>query len=163
MFCARCGRQQVSEDVRFCSSCGAKLGTGENASTRRIIAMVMHILLTALAIGGWGPWSGPMYAQVRVLIVLVSVITFVLLFSSDLKRAFSKLFRQEEDQSDQEASSSLSASSTFNQVRSAPRQSALPPVSTVPVNNLGQRGKNTGEIVRPPSITEHTTELLDKD
>jgi hypothetical protein len=163
MFCPKCGQHQVSEDVCFCCACGAKLGTENDASTKRIIAMVMHIALTALAISGWGPWSGPMYNQIRALIVLVSVITFLLLFSSDLKRAFSKLFCQEKDQSDQETSWSSSASSTVNQLSSAPHQSAFPPVSSVPVNSLVQRGKNTREMIRPPSITEDTTELLDKD
>jgi hypothetical protein len=161
MFCAKCGQQQVSEDVRFCCACGTKLGSAEG-STRRIIAMVMHIALTALAIAGWGPWSGPMYTQIRVLIVLVSVVTFLLLFSSDLKAAFSKLFGQGKDKSDEETAPSSSALSTFSQV-AGPRQSALPPTSSVPVDRLGRRDKNTAEMVRPPSITEHTTELLDKD
>ena len=156
MFCPKCGQQQVSEDVRFCSACGAKVRPGAG-SIRRIIAMLMHIVLTALAVGGWGPWSGPMYFQVRLLILLVSVTTFLLLFSSDLQRAFSNLFRQEGESGREK----LSASDTFNQVGSAPNQSALPRVSSAPVNS--QRGKNTAEMVRPPSITEHTTELLDKD
>lgn len=153
MFCAKCGQRQVSGEVHFCVACGAKLGAGAEAPTKRIIALLMYVALTALALTGWGPSSGPMYMQIRALIVLVSVITFLLLFSSDLKRAFSKLFRQEKDQSDQETSSSLPVSSAFNQVSSAPRQSALPPVSSLPVNSFGQRGKNTGEMVRPPSIT----------
>jgi hypothetical protein len=162
MFCAKCGQQQVSEDVHFCCACGAKLGSAKGAA-RRIIAIVMQLALTALAIIGWGPWSGPMYAQIRALVVLLSVTIFLLLFSSDLKGAFSKLFGQEKDQSDRETSASSSALSTFSEVSSAPHHSALPPVSSVPVNSLGKRGKNTAEIVRPPSITEHTTELLDKD
>ena len=163
MFCPKCGQRQVSDDVRFCFACGAKLGTGAEALTKRIIALLMYMALTALALSGWGPSSGPMYTQIRALIILVSVITFLLLFSSDLKRAFSKLLRQEKDQSNQEPSVSSAAESTFSQFGSAPRQSALPPATSLPVNSLGQRGKNTGEIVRPPSITEHTTELLDKD
>jgi uncharacterized membrane protein YvbJ len=101
MFCPKCGQRQVSDDVRFCFACGAKLGTGAEALTKRIIALLMYMALTALALSGWGPSSGPMYTQIRALIILVSVITFLLLFSSDLKRAFSKLFRQEKDQSNQ--------------------------------------------------------------
>ena len=163
MFCTKCGQQQGSEDVRFCFACGAKLGRGEGASSKRIIAMLMHIVLTALAIAGWGPWSGPMYGQIRVLVVSVSVITFLLLFLTDLKHAWFTLFHEKADHSDQETSSSLSASRTSSQVGSAPRQSALPPVSSVPVNSFGQRGKTTGELFRSRSITEHTTELLDKD
>jgi hypothetical protein len=163
MFCPKCGQRQAAEDVRFCYACGAKQRTVEGSITRRIIAMIMYIALTALALSGWGPWSTPSYMQIRAVIVLISVTTFLLLFSSDLKRLFSELFRQEKDQSGQETSSSASAASAVDQVRSASRPAALPPVRGVPVNNLGQHGQNTAEMVRPPSITERTTELLDKD
>jgi hypothetical protein len=163
MYCLRCGQHQVSEDVRFCCACGAKLEIGERLSTKRLIAMVMHIVLTALAFTGWGPWSMPNYQQIRVFIILISVTTFLLLFSGDLERVFSKLFRQEKDQSNQDTSPSLSGSRTVNQVGPALRHPALPPVRSVPVNSPGQRSKNTAEMAPPPSITEHTTELLDTD
>jgi len=119
-------------------------------SIKRIVAMVMYVALTALAITGWGPSSGPMYFQIRSLVVLVSVVAFVLLFSNDLKRAFSYLFHRETGESS-------------HQLGFPPGQSALPHVTSEPVNNPGQRSRNTAEMVRPPSITEHTTELLDKD
>jgi len=163
MFCPKCGQQKVSDNVSFCVACGAKLGAEAEALTKRIIALLMFLALTALALSGWGPSSGPMYTQIRALIILVSVITFLLLFSSDLKRAFSRLFRQGKDPSDQESSSASAPESTFSQLGSAARQSALPPATSLPVNRPGQRGKDTAEMVRPPSITEHTTELLDQD
>ena len=159
MFCPKCGTQQVSEEARFCNACGAELTYGRGPSTRRIIAMLMHVALTALAIMGWGPWSGPSYMQVRALILLLSIISFFLLYSSDLKRAFSILLGQPRGQSDRETLAS-SDSNTFKQVGTASRQPALP---SPPVNSLGKRVKNTAEIRRPPSITEHTTELLNKD
>jgi hypothetical protein len=159
MFCPKCGRQQVSEEVNFCSACGAELTSRGGPSTRRIIAMLMHVAVAALAIMGWGPWSGPSYMQVRALILLLSVISFFLLYSSDLKRAFSTLFGQPKDQSVRETLSS-SASNTLNQVGTPSGQPALP---AKPVNSLGQRVRNTAEMLRPPSITEHTTELLNKD
>ena len=163
MFCPKCGQQQISEDVRFCSACGVELDTRDHVLIR-LMAMVMHIALTVLALSGWGPWSGPMYFQVRVLIVLVSVITFLLLFSKDLKRALSNLLRQEKDQPLQSSLPSSTTSSGFNQVGSASIQAALPPGWSVPVNGFGSRAKNTAEMLRrPPSVTERTTELLDKD
>jgi hypothetical protein len=160
MFCPKCGQRQASEDGSFCCACGTKLHSAEGSTIRRIIALVMHIALTALAIGGWGPWTMPNYMQIRALILLISVITFLLLFSNDLKRVFSKLFNQGEDQPGQETSSASSLRAV-NQIRSAPHPSALPPVRSMPVNSIGQRSQNTAEMVRPPSITEHTTELLD--
>ncbi|HEY0385507.1 MAG TPA: hypothetical protein VGC64_05825, partial [Pyrinomonadaceae bacterium] len=37
---------------------------------------------------------------------------------------------------------------------------ALPPAQSIPVSTWRQR-PNTAEIVNPPSVTEHTTRLLD--
>lgn len=159
MFCPKCGAHQVSEEVRFCSTCGAELTSRSVPSTRRIIAMLMHVALTALAIMGWGPWSGPAYFQVRALILLLSLISFVLLYSNDLKRAFSLWLGKLEGQSDRKTLAS-SASNTFSQVGTASRQ---PAILSTPVNSLGERVRNTAEMLRPPSITEHTTELLNKD
>lgn len=159
MFCPKCGTQQVSEGARFCNACGAELTYRGGPSTSRIIAMLMHVALTALAIMGWGPWSGPRYFEVRALILLLSVVSFFLLYSSDLKRAFSILLGQPKGQSDRETFAS-SESKTNNQIGTASRQPAL---SSTPVNSLGQRVRNTAEMLRPPSITEHTTELLNKD
>ena len=163
MFCPKCGQQQISGDVRFCSACGVELSTKDHVLIR-LVAMVMNVALTVLALSGWGPWSGPMYMQVRVLIVLVSVITFLLLFSRDLKRALANLLRQQKDQPLQTSLPSSTTSSSFNQIGSDSIQAALPPGSSVPVNGFGSRAKNTAEMLRrPASVTERTTDLLDKD
>ena len=42
-------------------------------------------------------------------------------------------------------------------------QPALGAAQFVPASAFGQQRANTAEIVRPPSVTEHTTKLLDKD
>jgi hypothetical protein len=45
-------------------------------------------------------------------------------------------------------------------------RSALPPASNIPIHGVdnlaGQRVK-TNELAHPPSVTEHTTKLLDKE
>ena len=48
------------------------------------------------------------------------------------------------------------------QFRSAPRVAALPPPPARPTAAWRSR-PNTAEIAQPPSITENTTRLLDKD
>ncbi len=40
---------------------------------------------------------------------------------------------------------------------------ALPPASNIWANSVGGQQMRTAELVRPPSITEHTTKLLDRD
>lgn len=43
----------------------------------------------------------------------------------------------------------------------APRQSFLHDAQSVPATDLHSTSPRTAEIVRPPSVTEHTTKLLD--
>jgi hypothetical protein len=40
---------------------------------------------------------------------------------------------------------------------------ALPPASNTKMNSAGGQPLRTAELVQPPSVTEHTTKLLDSD
>ena len=40
---------------------------------------------------------------------------------------------------------------------------ALPPASNIEMNGVSGRSMGTAELVQPPSVTEHTTKLLDSD
>jgi hypothetical protein len=44
-----------------------------------------------------------------------------------------------------------------------PGKSALPPISDTGIGNSGKRPMRTAEIAQPPSVTEHTTKLLDSE
>jgi hypothetical protein len=86
--------------------------------------------------------------QVRVIITLIAAITFYLLFSHDLKHIFHQFFSQNIER--------------IKQVTSASQESALPPAQSMPVPIRSHR-VNTAEMVQPPSVTEQTTILLDKN
>ena len=150
MFCPKCGQEQASESVHFCSRCGFKLNTVEEGLAKRLIKMAMYLVLTICAIIGWGSiTAGPGYMQVRVIITIIAAITFYLLFSGDLTHIFNKLFSQNIEQK--------------KQIASASQESALLPAQSIPVQSLGSHRVNTAEMVQPPSITEQTTILLDKN
>jgi len=150
MFCPKCGQEQASESVRFCSRCGFKLNTIEEGLAKRLIVMAMYLVLTRCAIIGWGSiTAGPGYMQVRVIITIIAAITFYLLFSGDLTHIFNKLFSQNTEQK--------------KQIAPASQESALPPAHSIPVPSLGSHRVNTAEMVQPPSVTEQTTILLDKN
>jgi predicted nucleic acid-binding Zn ribbon protein len=144
MFCPKCGQEQASESVRFCSRCGFRLNTAEETLAKHLIKMAMYLVLALCAIIGWG--SG--YGEVRLIITLIAAITFYLLFSRDLKHIFHKLFSQK--------------IGPLEQVAPASQESALPPAQSMPVPTLGSHRVNTAEMVQPPSVTEQTTTLLDK-
>ncbi len=43
---------------------------------------------------------------------------------------------------------------------------ALPPASSIPIHgpgNLAEQQVRTNQLAQPPSVTDHTTKLLDKD
>jgi hypothetical protein len=150
MFCPKCGQEQTSESVRFCSRCGFKLNTVGEALATRLIKIAMYLVLTVCAILGWGSiTAGPNYMQVRVIITLIAAITFYLLFSRDLKHIFYTLFPQDIEQ--------------IKQVGPVSRESALPPAQSIPVPTPGAHRVNTADMVQPPSVTEQTTILLDKN
>lgn len=150
MFCPKCGQEQASESVHFCSRCGFKLNTVEEPLAKRLIKMAMYIVITICAIVGWGSMTaGPGYMQVRVIITLIAAMTFYLLFSRDLKHIFYKLFSQNIE--------------LIKQAIPASQESALPPAQSIPVPTIGSHRVNTAEMVQPPSVTEQTTILLDKN
>jgi len=145
MFCSKCGQEQASESVRFCSRCGFKLNTVEEALATRLIKMAMYLVLTICAVMGWGSIAaGPDYKQVRVIITLIAAITFYLLFRRDLKQIFDQLFSE--------------TIGKIKQGRPAGQGTPLPPAQSNPV----LQRVNTAEMVEPPSVTEQTTGLLDK-
>jgi hypothetical protein len=150
MFCPKCGQEQASEAVRFCSRCGIQLNTGDEALAKRSITMAMYLVLTMCAISGWGSFTaGPGYMQVRFIIALIAAITFLLLFARDLRRIFYKLFSQNLEE--------------IKQVTPATHESALPPAHSIPLPTLGSYRVNTSEMVQQPSVTEQTTTLLGED
>jgi hypothetical protein len=150
MFCSKCGQEQASESVHFCSRCGFKLNTIEEGLVKRLILMAMYLVITICAIIGWGSiTSGPAYMQLRVIITIIAAITFYLLFSGDLTHIFNKLFAQNIERN--------------KQIAPASQKTALPPAHSIPVTSLGSHRVNTAEMVQPPSVTEQTTILLDKN
>jgi uncharacterized protein (DUF983 family) len=149
MFCPKCGQEQASESVRFCSRCGFKLNIVDEPLAKRLVKITMFLVLAVCAIMGWASIaSGPNYMQLRLITTLIAVITFYLLFSRDLKHIFHKLLSQDIEH--------------IKQITAAGERAVLPPAQSIPVSALGPQRVNTAEMVPPPSITEQTTTRLDK-
>ena len=150
MFCTKCGQEQTSESARFCARCGFKFNGGDEPLTKRFLMMAMYLVITIFAIIGWGSiTAGPGYMQVRVLITLISATAFYLLFFNDLVRAFRRLFAQNSQQ--------------VNPIAPASEPSAFRRSQRNTMPSVESHRINTAEIVPPPSVTEQTTILLDKN
>ena len=179
MYCPQCGQQQVSGIVRFCSRCGFPLdgviqllGTGgvlpvyrnpdepERISPRRKGVKQGGILLLTGAVlvpilGVMGSFSNSTFLEI--LTAFAAIICFL---GGPLRMLYAAVFEE-------------GAPNPFHQPRpyvpAAPphqfnprvQQSALPPQSTQPPPWRAR--PITAELASPPSVTENTTRLLERD
>ena len=179
MYCPQCGQQQVSDVTRYCSRCGflldgvtAVLASGGAVPTRYVqpgykqlsprskgvrqgaLMMLSTLLIVPLmAIIGYGIIGLP--AE------FVGV-TAVLCFVGGLLRILYALLMED---SVAPINLELMAGQTQPAVPQFARpvqNSALPPASVNATPGWRPR-TNTAEIYQPPSVTENTTRLLDKD
>jgi hypothetical protein len=174
MYCPRCGQQQISDEMRFCSRCGLPLSgltewiagggvpstdaavkkVSSRSPRRKGIRLGGKVMFLAgllfpvlLAISLAVEEGGPMIVPVLVFFIGLAIMLYSRLFVED----------------------SPSFQSELTQVpRLAPvlEPSALPPASNIPINSAGDFARprmRTNELAQPPSVTEHTTKLLDQD
>lgn len=187
MYCPQCGQQQVSDVTRFCSRCGfllegviAVLASGGAVPTRYVQAGPKQ-----LSPRSKGVRQGALLMLSTLLIVpLVSIISVFILgnpeviipitaitcFVGGLLRILYALMMEDATPQmnfEQMAGYAPPAASQFSPPA---RHAALPPARTNAGANAGANAAanwrprpNTAEIYQPPSVTENTTRLLDKD
>ena len=169
MYCPACGQKQVSDEMRFCSRCGLPLSGLTEWLTAGARASHSEVTKTSL--------PSPRRKSIRraAKLMFLSAVLFpvclilglaadepapliipvFLFFVSLVWMLYARLFMDKTSPINGEQSqiSGLGPMSAGG---------ALPPASPSRMHNVpGQRVK-TKELV-PPSVTEHTTRLLDKD
>ncbi|HVF68119.1 MAG TPA: zinc ribbon domain-containing protein [Pyrinomonadaceae bacterium] len=180
MFCPQCGLRQTSNEARFCSSCGFQLyvvtellKTGGQLTRRppapgqltprskglRQGAMMMLstlVLVPVTAILGVALLNLP-----GELVGAVAVICFM---GGFLRMMYALLFESTEAPEPATTPQQyVPPASVPNYLGTPHAHASLPPRQSVPVNTYNPpRRFDTGEIVPPPSVTDHTTRLLDK-
>jgi len=182
MFCPQCGQQQLPGVVRFCSRCGFPLdGVMQLLASGGMMPMYrepegpkvesprrkgvkqggMLFLLGAIVVPILGLFAGYFNgAFPEILAGLAAIICFI---GGPLRMLFAALF--------EEGAPPRVTFGTRPYVSppiSSPQQfgppthnAALPPPPAQ--SALGWRRPNTTELVNPPSVTENTTRLLDKE
>jgi len=168
MYCPNCGQQQISDEMRFCSRCGMALsGLAEwlagglpaprktevqvsadsprrkgirRAAKLMFFSGVLFVIFLAISLAVDEP--GPM------------IVPFLVFFVSLVMMLYARLF------SDKTAPVINHAAQTTT-LGSASARNALPPATSIPINNRHQ--VRTNELAQPPSVTEHTTRLLDNE
>lgn len=169
MFCPKCSQQQASDQMRFCSRCGFPLSTvadllthdgvlteaGEvRLSPRQKGVRQGTVLLFASLVMGF------FTALLSVFVIgrpelFVSITAGVFFLSGILRIAYAYIFERGVPD---EASASREA-----RLGASAHHYALPRVPSNLVPSLGTQRVNTAEMVSRPSVTEHTTKLLDRE
>jgi hypothetical protein len=171
MYCPRCSQQQVSDDVSFCTRCGFQLGGvkellvgGGSAAREQIIPpsgqrrlgrrgirlgvklMFFSLMLLPIFFAFSFAFDSP-----------VPLIPPALIFLAGLTSVlYSWIFGEEIIPSKQKTAATLAGVNAD--------LSALPPpsLSFRPLGDLRAASVNTAEIIHPPSVTEGTTNLLER-
>ena len=180
MYCPKCSQIQTEDGLRFCSRCGFQLGVvkellAEASSTpapragsgtptkffsRRkqdllFGATVMSIAATLVVQLGW---VAPKAAIIFPLWMIWLAFSLFVLSFEVLVRMARRLFSDDDHAGDLPRGQ---RAPDFNN-KVSPATSELPPMRNLPVAALGFDRVNTGEIRQPLSVTEHTTNLLNK-
>lgn len=171
MFCPKCGQQQLSDTMRFCSRCGlplvglmewvaggAAIAAREDApeatepSSRRkamrrgaklmFISGPLFAIFFGLSILVDGP--APLMVPLAVFLTGLTLMLYARLFIDETAPAKGK----------QPQPPTLDAQ---------PEHNALPPASPFQTDYAGGQRMRTAELRQPPSVTEHTTKLLDSE
>ena len=181
MYCPHCGQQQAPGAIRFCSRCGFPLegvlqllnnggmlpvyrepGTPTEMSPRKkgVRQGGMLFLLGAIIVPILGLLAS--YSNARFPEILTALAAIICFMGGPLRMLFAAIFEEG-------APRQLPQTARpFVPAPVAPRQfgpahnTALPPPSVGTVPPWRQR-PITAELAPPPSVTENTTRLLDKE
>ena len=174
MHCPQCGQQQISSEMRFCKSCGFPLdGVRELLASGGISSIIEK--------ESHKPRQSPRRQGVRqgvmlLFIFMVSVPLYgligksvmalppLLLMAGLMRILYAVIFQEGAPRKKQQQFNTLPevAPSTNDQLGTATRGTSLPPAQSIPVTDFNARRVDTREMVNPPSVTEHTTKLLNE-
>ncbi|MDQ3749423.1 MAG: hypothetical protein M3367_10500 [Acidobacteriota bacterium] len=170
MHCPQCGHQQNFDKIRFCRQCGfaltdvkellvpeaqglkaekkSKIGSG----VAQGLALILFglVLISILAILRDLSVVPQVFVKIAALIFCVGGLVrmcYPLIYGKGLT-------------GENNAASLPSDTATHTLTDTKPRDNSLPSARSVPIINFGERSLVTGELVPPPSVTEHTTKLL---
>ncbi len=169
MYCPKCGQQQVSDEMRFCPRCGFQLGAvialmaggglpvamsgahlqSEKPSARkrgiRQGAKLMFVSGVLLPIA--------LFLSIVTETPLPFVIPFTIFLAGLALNLYSRLFAEE---------TGALSQSTMPAQFGPMQQGYLPAHQSIPAPGANKPNASTSEMARPPSVTEHTTKLLDE-
>lgn len=180
MFCPQCGQQQLSGIVRFCSRCGFPLdgviqllSSGgllpayqssdepPKVSARRKGVKQGGLLLLSGAV--LVPLFGVMasYSNSAFLEILTAFAAIICFVGGPLRMLYAAVFEEGAPNPYQQPRPYVSGQVPPHQFNAHTQQPALPPKHVQPPTWRSR--PITAELATPPSVTENTTRLLERD
>ncbi len=175
MFCPKCSQQQISDETRFCSRCGfqlnvvkALLSDDNSAQNEEITKPDRSLRKRDMTIGAAlmflfafivAAITVDMPSAHSARIFLLAIAWLVLSLLINIKPIIQYFLRADDSAP---TADDFSASKVISKFTSRNKK-FLPEAQSVPAADLIMPSVNTAEMVMPPSVTERTTNLLDKE
>ncbi|MDQ3178901.1 MAG: hypothetical protein M3Q33_00110 [Acidobacteriota bacterium] len=175
MFCPKCSQQQVSDETRFCSRCGFQLNvvkallSDDNPAQNEEIAKPDRSLRKRdLTIGAFlmfllafivAAITVDMPSSHSARIILLAIAWLILSVLINIKPIIQYFLRADNSSPTTDEFSPAKAVSKFT----SRNKNSLPEAQSILAADLVMPNLNTAEMVQPLSVTEGTTNLLDKD
>lgn len=171
MHCPQCGEKQFSTQMHFCKSCGFPLDRVKEL-------LVSDGVSPSLEKESQKPGQSPRRKGVRqgvillfICMVLMPLTTLIgnrrgdflpmmFMMAGLMRILYAVIFQEGAPRKKKHDGSLPYTPITTEQLGTAQRGSALPPTQGVPVATFNTPRVDTAEMVSPPSVTEHTTKLL---
>ena len=180
MYCPHCGQQQISSDMRFCSRCGfplegvslllatggslptagpAEEGSAQMSPRRKGLRQGFALMLIGLIVT---PILAILASVLNLPEELVALAGILFFWGGILRMLYSLILDKGAKKSYSVAGAPAIPAPPVStpQVAAGLRASVLPPAPGQPVGNW--RRRDTAELAPPPSVTDHTTKLLEK-
>ena len=171
MFCPQCGQQQVANNTRFCPRCGLAIsGLAEWVAGGGVIdarAEAAPVALVSPKRQGIRRGAKLMFFSAVLLPIFFGLCILVdnplpllfpisVFFSGLSLLLYSRFFVEEVAPAPSRQALSPRLGATLG-------NPSLPPASSIPASGFGGQQVRTSELAQPPSVTENTTKLLDRD
>jgi hypothetical protein len=180
MYCPQCGQQQVSNEIRYCSRCGFPLTgvadllvrggvapfppssteqRGLSPRQKGIRQGAILMISTVLMVPVMAIFSVFILGRPEIFIPLTAMVLFL---GGLLRIIYAAMMEDNTKAALPALSSGYNPPYRHGELNPGFSGAALPPAPGQPVPSWRPR-VNTSELAPPPSVTENTTRLLDKE
>jgi hypothetical protein len=171
MYCPQCGQQQIADNLNFCSRCGLPInevakwleGNASLATSKKGTPLKSHSARRkGIRRGAKLMFISCVLFPIFFLLVIVFdspiplLVPFTIFLAGLSQMLYSRIFGDDSPSIKTEQTQSSKLGSMLG-------NKILPSVSGMWIKRTAEPQFQTAELIKPPSITEHTTTLLDKN